>query len=254
MSLFAGSSFFLYGEFSVCSKEDLKAMIEKNGGQVCTRTSAKTSYILFSGHTRESLDKAKSYNIPVLSDLYIIDCINAKKRLPTANYIPGMDKKVLKRSHSSEELGDIYNFAETTDNHNKENRINKLKQKLKRISLGKNGNNKREKEDDADHNMIISSKKLKKVTKRSDGGEADTENIPSLKDLVFYLYGQFSIPPDTLTKLILDNGGRVACAVDDSVTHFLFGGESVDIPEFQDAQRRKIHIVNEYFLRLLVKY
>jgi len=249
MTLFAASSFFLYGEFSSCSKEDLKSMIEKNGGQVCPKITAKTSYVVCCGHTRDLLEKSKGHNITLLSDSYILDCISAKKRLPVASSAP-QDKR--QRKEHLEEDGDIYDFVGNPDNHNKENHINKLKEKLKRISLNKNSNNKREKEDD-DHNIIISSKKLKRVTKRSDG-EGNTDTIPALKDLVFYLHGQFSIPPHALKKLIMDNGGQVACAVDDTVTHFLFGGESVDVPEFQEAQRRKIHIVNEYFLRLLVKY
>lgn len=266
MSLFTASSFYLYGDFSECCKEDLKSLIEKNGGKVSSRITTKvctlttnsglphtyqTTYLVCSGHTKDALDKAKNHNITVLSDSYILDCINAKKRLPTASYTPPSPKKP-KKDHA-DEVGDIYTFAETPDNHNKENHINKLKEKLKQISLSKNDNNKRVKEDD-DHNVMISSKKLKQVAKRIDGGDGNPENIPSLKNLVFYLHGQFSIAPNILKNLILENGGQVACAVDDSVTHFLFGGESVDVPEFQEAQKRKIHIVNEYFLRLLVKY
>jgi len=256
MSLFAASSFYLYGEFSVCTKEELKSMIEKNGGKVTARITTKTSYIVCSGHTRDILEKSKNFNLALLSESYIMDCVNAKKKLPVTNYVSPPDKKaaVHKKDCSNEDDGDIYDFVGTSDIHNnKENHVNKLKEKLKRISLSKNSNNKRENEDD-DHNMIISSKKLKQATRRSESGGDEAESMPSLKDLVFYLYGQFSIPPNVLKDVILDNGGKIACAVDDSVTHFLFGGESVDVPEFQEAQRRKIHIVNEYFLRLLVKY
>jgi hypothetical protein len=38
------------------------------------------------------------------------------------------------------------------------------------------------------------------------------------------------------------------------VTHLLFGGENIDQEEFVQVKERNIHIVNEYFLRLLIKY
>jgi len=224
-------------------------MIERNGGKVNVRLTTKTSYIICSTVTKEVIEKAKSHNVTLLNEHYILDSINARKRLPVASYLLVPQDVGGKKKRSHEESSNIYNFVGTPPkNTDKENHLKKIREKLKQISL----KNKRDKEDvseDKDQG-VAPSKKLKLISIT----DCEEETIPPLKGLVFFVYGKFSIPANVLKNLILENGGSVACAVDDKVTHFLFGGENVDVPEFQEAQKLKIHIVNEYFLRLLIKY
>jgi len=246
MSLFASCNFHLCGEFTATSKEDLRIMIERNGGKVNVSITTKTAYIICSTLTKDVMDKAKTNNLTLLNENYILDCISARKRLPIANYL-SQDTRERKRRDRNKESSNVYTFSESTTD-DKENHISKIREKLKQFSLK---NNKRNKEDTEERDGVDpSAKKIKLLV----GNETEDEAISPLKDLVFFMYGKFSLPGNVLQNLILDNGGSISNVVDEKVSHFLFGGENVDIPEFQEAKSRKIHIVNEYFLRLLVKY
>jgi NAD-dependent DNA ligase len=280
MSLFASCNFHLCGEFTAASKEDLRIMIERNGGKVnvgitnkvccivfcseycicaCLRNNntctffMKTAFIICSTLTKDVMEKAKTHNLTLLNENYIMDCISARKRLPIASYLPqdAAGEKKKRDPLNNKEDYNIYNFSESPLD-DKENHISKIREKLKQFSLKNNKRNKEDNTEDKDGGGVDpSSKKIKLLAKRD---EMEDEAIPPLKDLVFFIYGKFSIPGNVLQNIILDRGGSISRVVDDKVTHFLFGGESVDVPEFLEAQNRKIHIVNEYFLRLLVKY
>jgi len=224
-------------------------MIERNGGKVNVTITTKTAFIICSTLTKDVIENAKAHNLTLISEHYILDCISARKRLPLASYILQETDKKNKKDHNKEDSDNIYTFS-GTPLADKENHMYKIREKLKQFSLKNNKRNKEDNVEDKDR-VAAPSKKIKLVAKRN---EIEDEAIPPLKDLVFFIYGKFSIPVNVLGNIILERGGGIASAVDDTVTHFLFGGESVDVPEFQEAQRRKIHIVNEYFLRLLVKY
>jgi len=254
MSIFSDLTFYFHGEFPTPSKEELRTMVESNGGRVNVRITVKTSYIICSTVTKDIVERAQNHNTTILDENYILDCISSKKRLTPSNYlVQGVEKRRTRKDESKSDDPNVYNFVSTSpDNTDKENYVNKIRDKLKKISL----KTKRDKDDTDDRDSSTqSSKKVKVVaSNKCDNCNSREPPILPLKDLVFFIYGKFSISANVLKSIILENGGSVACAVDDKVTHFLFGGESVDVPEFLEAQKRKIHIVNEYFLRLLVKY
>lgn len=221
-------------------------MIERNGGRVNVRITTKTTYIVCATLTKEVVEKSKSHELAIINEHYILDCISARKKLPVTDYVlQDAGEKRVKKDNTAEDSSDVYEFSESPID-DKENHMQKIRERLKQFSLK---NNKRNQEDNADGNK---KKKIKLVDKTNN--ETKEDPIPALKDLVFCIYGKFSIPINVLNNIILECGGSISNDVDDKVTHFLFGGESVDIPQFREAQKRKIHIVNEYFLRLLVKY
>lgn len=63
-----GKTFVISGKFSGYSRDELKEMVEKNGGKNVSSVSAKTSYILAGENMGpEKLKKAESLGIPVIS-------------------------------------------------------------------------------------------------------------------------------------------------------------------------------------------
>jgi len=262
--MFSDSSFFLYGRFNSIERDELKGVIEKNGGKVTRRLASKTSYIVCSLPSPELLEQGKKHKTPIISDQYILDCMSSHKQLPVSNYV-FQEIKNHKKTKSrgliapqiSTDSHNVYNFGTIpSPDTDKENYIDKIREKLKKVSL-KSNSSKRGDPDEDEREYTSSSKKLKMSTANGAGADNSVENnekIIPLKNLVFFICGKFSIPMKVLRDIILDNGGTIATVVDEKVTHFLFGGENVDIPEFHEAQKLKIHIVNEYFLRLLVKY
>ena len=63
-----GKTFVISGKFSGYSRDELKEMVEKNGGRNVSSVSAKTSYILAGENMGpEKLKKAESLGIPVIS-------------------------------------------------------------------------------------------------------------------------------------------------------------------------------------------
>eukprot|EP00026_Physarum_polycephalum_P002066 Phypoly_transcript_02070.p2 GENE.Phypoly_transcript_02070~~Phypoly_transcript_02070.p2 ORF type:complete len:325 (+),score=82.16 Phypoly_transcript_02070:140-1114(+) len=99
---------------------------------------------------------------------------------------------------------------------------------------------------------VLPSKKSTKDGEKDDDGLVDPER--PLQGLVFVVYGTFSMPREMIEHLILSHGGKFEASLTDEVTHLLFGGENIDVGELVQAKEKRIHIVNEYFLRLLIKY
>jgi DNA ligase (NAD+) len=63
-----GKTFVISGKFSTCSRDELKEMVEKNGGKNVGSVSSKTSYILAGENMGpEKLKKAEALGIPVIS-------------------------------------------------------------------------------------------------------------------------------------------------------------------------------------------
>jgi DNA ligase (NAD+) len=63
-----GKSFVISGKFEVYSRDELKEMVEKNGGKNVSAVSAKTSFILAGENMGpEKLKKAESLGVPIIS-------------------------------------------------------------------------------------------------------------------------------------------------------------------------------------------
>ena len=68
-NLLAGERIVVSGVFETISRNDLKALIEANGGKVVSSISAKTSYVVAGSNMGPSkLKKAESFGIPILSE------------------------------------------------------------------------------------------------------------------------------------------------------------------------------------------
>ena len=68
-SLLAGERIVVSGVFETISRNDLKALIEANGGKVVSSISAKTSYVVAGSNMGPSKrKKAESFGIPILSE------------------------------------------------------------------------------------------------------------------------------------------------------------------------------------------
>lgn len=68
-NLLAGERIVVSGVFETISRNDLKALIEANGGKVVSSISAKTSYVVAGSNMGPSKrEKAESFGIPILSE------------------------------------------------------------------------------------------------------------------------------------------------------------------------------------------
>jgi len=76
---FAGLSFVVSGTFTSFSRDELKDMIEKNGGKNLSGVSAKTSYLVAGDKTGPSkLEKAQKLNVTILSETDFINLLETK--------------------------------------------------------------------------------------------------------------------------------------------------------------------------------
>jgi DNA ligase (NAD+) len=66
--IFAGKTFVLTGALPFLSREQATELIEKAGGKVSGSVSKKTSYLLAGEDAGSKLEKARSLNIPILSE------------------------------------------------------------------------------------------------------------------------------------------------------------------------------------------
>ncbi len=72
-----GGSFVVSGVFQGLSRNELKALIEKNGGKVSSSISSKTSFIVAGENMGPSkLQKANSLGIPIISEQEFLQMIN----------------------------------------------------------------------------------------------------------------------------------------------------------------------------------
>lgn len=76
-SKLSGKTFIISGVFSTYSRDELKDLIEANGGKILSSISAKLNFLVAGDNMGPAkLDKAKKLNIPMISDEELIDMIN----------------------------------------------------------------------------------------------------------------------------------------------------------------------------------
>lgn len=63
-----GKSFVFTGALKSMPRNEAKTIVESMGGKVHASTTGKTSYVVAGGEPGSKLDKARSLNIPVLSE------------------------------------------------------------------------------------------------------------------------------------------------------------------------------------------
>lgn len=74
----SGKSFIISGVFEQFSREELKQMIEQNGGKILGSISAKLDYVVAGENMGPSkLEKAQKLNIPMISEQELLELINA---------------------------------------------------------------------------------------------------------------------------------------------------------------------------------
>uniref|UniRef100_UPI00345BF166 BRCT domain-containing protein n=1 Tax=Fluviicola sp. TaxID=1917219 RepID=UPI00345BF166 len=72
-----GKTFVVSGVFSQFSRDEIKELIEKNGGKNVGSISAKTSYVLAGENMGPAkLEKASSLGIPIISEADFIQMIS----------------------------------------------------------------------------------------------------------------------------------------------------------------------------------
>ena len=74
---FLGKTLVISGSFSVFSREELKELIEKNGGKVGSSVSSKTDYLLAGENMGPAkLKKANSLGITIISEEEFVKLIS----------------------------------------------------------------------------------------------------------------------------------------------------------------------------------
>jgi DNA ligase (NAD+) len=72
----AGQSFIISGVFEKFSRDELKDIIEQNGGKILSSISAKLNYLVAGDNMGPAkLEKAQKLNIPIISDQELLDLI-----------------------------------------------------------------------------------------------------------------------------------------------------------------------------------
>ncbi len=72
----AGQSFIISGVFETFSRDELKDIIEQNGGKILSSISAKLNYVVAGDNMGPAkLEKAQKLNIPIISDKELLDLI-----------------------------------------------------------------------------------------------------------------------------------------------------------------------------------
>jgi DNA ligase (NAD+) len=74
---FSGKTFVVSGVFSTFSRDELKKMIEDNGGKVGSSISAKTDFVVAGDNMGPAkLEKANKLNVPIISESNFIEMLN----------------------------------------------------------------------------------------------------------------------------------------------------------------------------------
>ena len=73
----SGQSFIISGVFEKYSRDELKDLIEQNGGKILSSISAKLNYLVAGDNMGPAkLEKAQKLNIPIISDEELLAMIN----------------------------------------------------------------------------------------------------------------------------------------------------------------------------------
>jgi DNA ligase (NAD+) len=67
-SAISGQSFVLTGSLPTLSREEAEELIKRNGGQVSSTVSAKTTYVLAGDHPGSKLAKAGDLGVKIISE------------------------------------------------------------------------------------------------------------------------------------------------------------------------------------------
>jgi DNA ligase (NAD+) len=74
---FLGKTFVVSGVFSTFSRDELKKLIEENGGKVGSSISAKTDFVVAGDNMGPAkLEKANKLNVPIISEANFIEMLN----------------------------------------------------------------------------------------------------------------------------------------------------------------------------------
>jgi DNA ligase (NAD+) len=72
-----GKIFVVSGVFSTFSRDELKKLIEDNGGKVGSSISAKTDFVVAGDNMGPAkLEKANKLNVPIISEANFIEMLN----------------------------------------------------------------------------------------------------------------------------------------------------------------------------------
>jgi DNA ligase (NAD+) len=75
-TIFEGKSFIISGVFETYSRDELKDIIEANGGKILSSISSKLNYLVAGENMGPSkLDKATKLNIPIISDKELLEML-----------------------------------------------------------------------------------------------------------------------------------------------------------------------------------
>jgi DNA ligase (NAD+) len=76
----SGKTFVISGTFKQYGRDELKVLIEENGGKILSGISAKTNYLVAGEKMGPSkLEKATKLNVPIISETELLNMINSKK-------------------------------------------------------------------------------------------------------------------------------------------------------------------------------
>lgn len=72
----SGQTFIISGVFETFSRDELKDLIEQNGGKIVSSISAKLNYLVAGDNMGPAkLEKAQKLNIPIISDAELLEMI-----------------------------------------------------------------------------------------------------------------------------------------------------------------------------------
>jgi len=245
MALTGISFYFL----TVDDHNDLKEIVEDNGGVVVGRICRKPDFII--SNSTKGIQKKDQSKIKILSEDFIHECIKQNKVVDYAPYFMNGNTFAVYDFHTPK--------AKKRPHSNKGNKAEEEAEPARKTvpAAGRPRKSLKHLEDPQEVVRDVENKVEVEPLPQAVEEIREVLKHPEkpLEGLKFAICGNsFSLPRDTLCNIILQYGGDVLPTVDEKVTHLLFGGDDVNVEEFVTAQKLKIHIVNEYFLRLLVKW
>jgi len=76
-----GDTFVVTGSLPTLSREDVKLLIESNGGKLTDSVSKNTSYLVLGEKPGSKHEKAIKLNVPILSEAELIALIEERKSI-----------------------------------------------------------------------------------------------------------------------------------------------------------------------------